>query len=198
MFGSRDNRKIIYFLSTNHLSSSPNIPAQKCRKEKWTVEWSGARLQTPVSVMSALVPTAPVYFLPKKWKTGQLPPLFLTFKIPSNSPPLVQEEGDVTPKVECMVSNYSPRLSCSRWKHWSGSITPPYPLLPRSDHPPPTTTSPALSSTRLPAPFSFSDPQCQPPTPNTIFHRGLTTRWTPLVLQQSASQRETGGGGGGQ
>lgn len=88
-------------------------------------------------------------FLAQEVKKGTTPPLFLTFKIPSNSPPLVQEEGDVTPKVECMVSNYSPRLSCSRWEHWSGSITPPYPLLP----PPttPTTTSPAMQPYLAPA-----------------------------------------------
>lgn len=50
------------------------------------------------------------------------PLLLLTFKIPSNSPPLVHEEGHVTPKVGCMGGNYSPRMSCSRREHWSGSI----------------------------------------------------------------------------
>lgn len=122
-------------------------------------------------------------------------PLFLTFKIPSNSPPLVQEEGDVTPKVGCMVSNYSPRLSCSRREHWSGSITPPCPLLPPSYPPtnPPTAVSPSMQPYLVPThprlphpPFSSSDPLCQPPTPYTISHHGLTSHWSPLLLLQPA------------
>ena len=51
-----------------------------------------------------------------------------------------------------MVSNYSPRLSCSRREHWSGSITPPCPLLPPSNTP--TAVSPSMQ------------PYLVPPRPN--------------------------------
>lgn len=84
-----------------------------------------------VSVVSAPISAAAVYFLSQEVRNDpRTYTHILTFKIPFNSPPLVHEEGDVTQKVGCMVSNYSPRLSCSRREHWSGSITPPCPLLP--------------------------------------------------------------------
>lgn len=110
--------------------------------------------------------------------------LFLTFKISSNSPPLVQEEGDVTPKVGCMVSNYSPRLSCSRREHWSGSITPPCPLLPPSYPPPATAVSPSTQPSLVPPHPSSSDPLCQPPTPYTISHQSLTSHWSSSCSHQ--------------
>lgn len=99
-------------------------------------------------------------FLIPEVRNDTTPPLFPTFKIPSNSPPLVQEEGDVTPKVECMVSNYSPRLNCSSREHWSGSITPPCPLVP------PSYPSCAVSQSTQPYrdpptyPSLFSHPPC--------------------------------------
>lgn len=83
-----------------------------------------------------------------------------------------------------MVSNYSPRLSCSRREHWSGSITPPRPLVPPSYPLLCRLTIHQVLSRDPPAPLSVSDPLCQPLIPCAISHHGLSPRRTAPALSR--------------
>lgn len=89
-------------------------------------------------------------FLAQEVKKGTTPPLFLTFKIPSNSPPLVQEEGDVTQKWNVWLV-----ITAQGWAvpgESTGVVLLPLPIpswLPHHPHYH-LTSHAALSSTRLP------------------------------------------------